>query len=182
MCGICGVLNFDASAGPAVDASLLRGMADTLAHRGPDSDGYYVSPDGHAGLGFRRLSIVDLTTGDQPMSNEDDSIWLVFNGEIYNHADHRPALEAKGHRFRSRCDAEVIVHLYEEYGPDCIHHLRGMFAFVIWDRRRRQLLLARDRIGVKPLYFAAPNGHFLFGSEIKALLAHPSLSRRLNED
>src|SRR5437762_1073745 len=178
MCGICGVLNFGSSATP-VDEPTLRGMADTMIHRGPDADGYFVSPDRHVGLGFRRLAIVDLATGDQPMSNEDDSVWLVFNGEIYNHADHRPALEARGHRFRSRCDAEVIVHLYEEYGADCVDHLRGMFAFAIWDSRRRRLLLARDRIGVKPLYYAiAPSGEFLFASEIKALLAHPSMTRR----
>ena len=116
------------------------------------------------------------------MSNEDDSIWLVYNGEIYNHADHRPGLEARGHRFRSRCDAEVILHLYEEYGPDCVHHLRGMFAFALWDSRRRRLLLVRDRIGVKPLYFAALPNALLFGSEIKALFGHPALAPRLNED
>src|SRR5712692_4783651 len=157
MCGICGVLAFGPSAAP-VDEPMLRAMADTLQHRGPDADGYFVSPDRTVGLGFRRLSIVDLATGDQPMCNEDASIWLVFNGEIYNHADHRPGLEARGHRFRSRGDGEVILHLYEEYGPDCIHHLRGMFAFALWDSRPRRLLLARDRIGVKPLYFAAlPN-------------------------
>jgi asparagine synthase (glutamine-hydrolysing) len=181
MCGICGVLNV----GPAaerIDEPMLRGMADTLRHRGPDDDGYFVSPDHQVGLGFRRLSIVDLATGDQPMSNEDNSVWLVFNGEIYNHADHRPGLEARGHRFRSRCDAEVVLHLYEEYGPDCVDHLRGMFAFAIWDSRRRQLLLARDRIGVKPLYFAALPRMVLFGSEIKALFGHPALAPRLNED
>ena len=116
MCGICGVANL----GPRADAvtqARLASMADTLRHRGPDADGYYVSEDKTVGLGFRRLSIVDLATGDQPMPNEDESLWLVFNGEIYNHADHRPGLQARGHRFRSRCDAEVILHLYEEYGP-----------------------------------------------------------------
>jgi asparagine synthase (glutamine-hydrolysing) len=115
------------------------------------------------------------------MANEDQSLWLVFNGEIYNHAAHRPELEQRGHRFRSRCDAEVVLHLYEEYGPDCVHYLRGMFAFAIWDSRRRQLLLARDRIGVKPLYFAAASNVLLFGSEIKALLSHPAFEPRLNE-
>jgi len=168
MCGICGVLNFGSSATP-VDEPTLRRMADTMAHRGPDSDGYFVAPDHQIGLGFRRLSIVDLATGDQPMSNEDDSVRLVFNGEIYNHADHRPRLEALGHRFRSRCDAEVVLHLYEEHGPDCVDHLRGMFAFAIWDSRRHRLLLARDRVGVKPLYFAALPSGLAFGSEIKAL-------------
>src|SRR5258707_6902685 len=138
MCGIFGVLNFGSSATP-VDEPTLRGMADPMAHRGPDADGYYVSPDHQLGLGFRRLSIVDLTTGDQPMSNEDDSLWLVFNGEIYNHADQRPHLEARGHRFRSRCDAEVILHLYVEYGPDCVDHLRGMIYTVRPDRKSTRL-------------------------------------------
>jgi asparagine synthase (glutamine-hydrolysing) len=181
MCGICGVISFGPSAAP-VEQPTLQAMADTLRHRGPDADGYFVSPDHRVGFGFRRLSIVDLATGDQPMSNEDGSVWLIFNGEIYNHADHRPWLEARGHRFRSRCDAEVVLHLYEEFGPDCVHHLRGMFAFAIWDASRRRLLLARDRVGVKPLYFAALDGLLLFGSEIKALLRHPALEPRLNED
>src|SRR5438067_2444713 len=181
MCGICGALTFGQSA-DAVEERTLRAMADTLRHRGPDADGYFVSPDHRVGFGFRRLSIVDLATGDQPMSNEDGSVWLIFNGEIYNHADHRPWLEARGLRVRSRCDAEVILHLYEEFGPDCVHHLRGMFAFAIWDASRRRLLLARDRVGVKPLYFAALDGLLLFGSEIKALLRHPALEPRLNED
>src|SRR3981081_2885279 len=181
MCGICGVLNVGAAAEPVGEPTLRR-MADTLRHRGPDDDGYYVSADHSVGLGFRRLSIVDLATGAQPMSNEEHSLWLVFNGEIYNHADHRPGLEARGHRFRSRCDGEIILHLYEEYGPDCIDHLRGMFAFALWDSRQRRLVLARDRIGVKPLYFAALSHTLLFGSEIKALLGHPALTPRLSED
>ena len=180
MCGICGVLNLAPDA-DAVSEPLLRRMTDSLRHRGPDADGFYVAPDQSLGLGFRRLSIVDLVTGDQPMANEDGSVWLVFNGEIYNHAAHRPGLEARGHRFRSRCDAEVILHLYEDLGPDCVHELRGMFAFAIWDSRRRQLLLARDRIGVKPLYFARTPGALLFGSEIKALFEHGGISPRLNE-
>jgi asparagine synthase (glutamine-hydrolysing) len=180
MCGICGVLAFGPTAAP-VDEPMLRTMADTIQHRGPDDDGYYVSPDKRVGLGFRRLSIVDLATADQPMCNEDGTLWLVFNGEIYNHAGHRPWLEARGHRFRSRGDGEVILHLYEEYGPDCVDHLRGMFAFAIWDSRRQQLLLVRDRIGVKPLYFAALPGALLFGSEIKALFGHPAIAPRLNE-
>jgi asparagine synthase (glutamine-hydrolysing) len=181
MCGICGVITFGPGAEPVGEPTLRR-MADTIRHRGPDDDGYFVSPDGHVGLGFRRLSIVDLDTGEQPMSNEDHSVWLIFNGEIYNHADHRPGLQARGHRFRSRSDAEVILHLYEEYGSDCIHHLRGMFAFALWDSRRHRLLLARDRIGVKPLYFAALPHALLFGSEIKALFGHPGVTPRLNED
>src|SRR5438105_7602813 len=181
MCGICGVIAFGDSAEP-VDEPTLRAMADTLRHRGPDDDGYLVAPDRHVGFGFRRLSIVDLATGDQPMSNEDDSVWLIFNGEIYNHAAQRPALESRGHRFKSRSDAEVILHLYEEFGPECVHHLRGMFAFALWDSHRRRVLLARDRVGVKPLYFAALAGTLLFGSEIKALFRHPALQPRLAED
>jgi asparagine synthase (glutamine-hydrolysing) len=181
MCGICGVLTFGGGAS-AVDEPTLRAMADPIAHRGPDDERYYVAPDRQLGLAFRRLSIVDLATGEQPMTNEDGSLWLVFNGEIYNHADYRPGLEARGHRFHSRSDSEVILHLYEEYGPDCVHHLRGMFAFALWDSRRRRLLLARDRIGVKPLYFAALPNALLFGSEIKALFGHPALEPRLNED
>src|ERR1051326_2035008 len=157
-------------------------MSDTLRHRGPDAEGIYVAPRQDAGFGFRRLSIVDLATGDQPMANEDESIWLVFNGEIYNHAAHRPGLEARGHRFRSRCDAEVILHLYEEYGPDCIHHLRGMFAFALWDSRTRQLLVVRPAgTGLKPLYFARTPNALIFGSEIKALFQHPELQPKLDE-
>jgi asparagine synthase (glutamine-hydrolysing) len=180
VCGICGVLNLSPAARP-IDQSLLHGMAETLRHRGPDADGYFVAPDRQVGFGFRRLSIVDLATGDQPMANEDESVWLVFNGEIYNHATHRPLLETRGHRFRTRCDAEVILHLYEELGEDCVHQLRGMFAFALWDARRRRLLLARDRIGVKPLYFAEVDGALAFGSEIKALLAYPGLAPQLDE-
>src|SRR5918911_4062538 len=176
MCGICGVL----SLGPEpIDPDALRAMTARLAHRGPDADGFYLR-DG-VGLGFRRLSIVDLQTGDQPMANEDESVWLIFNGEIYNHLDHRPGLEARGHRYRSRADSEAILHLYEEYGPDCVHHLRGMFAFALWDERRQRLLVARDRLGVKPLYYAQRGHTLVFGSEIKALLAHPAIEPRLNE-
>jgi asparagine synthase (glutamine-hydrolysing) len=179
MCGICGVVSFR----EPVELEHLWAMTQTLVHRGPDADGFHLSDKGEVGLGFRRLSIVDLDTGDQPMSNEDDSIWLVFNGEIYNHAGIRQRLEQRGHRYRSRCDAEAVVHLYEEYGPDCVHHLRGMFAFAVWDSRERILLLVRDRLGVKPLYYAHADGgkSFVFGSEIKALLAHPSMQPRIDE-
>lgn len=180
MCGICGVLNLSPSA-PPVEAQQLRAMTDALRHRGPDAEGFYVADDRSVGLGFRRLSIVDLATGDQPMANEDESLWLVFNGEIYNHAAHRPDLETRGHRFRSHCDAEVILHLYEELGADCVHELRGMFAFALWDSRRKQLLLVRDRIGVKPLYYAATARTLVFGSEIKALFEHGSLDPQLDE-
>jgi asparagine synthase (glutamine-hydrolysing) len=181
MCGICGVLNLGPAAPPVADAD-LRAMAATMVHRGPDSDGFFLAPDRGVGFGFRRLSIVDLAGADQPMTNEDGTVQLVFNGEIYNHAHWRPRLEARGHVYRSHGDGEAIVHLYEEYGPDCVHQLRGMFAFAIWDARRRRLLLARDRLGVKPLYYTEQGGQLLFGSEIKALLAHPGCRPRLDHE
>ncbi len=181
MCGLCGVLSVGQASAPVHEGD-LRAMAAAIAHRGPDAEGFYLSPDARLGFGFRRLSIIDLATGDQPMANEDGSVWLVFNGEIYNHGDHRPSLEARGHTYRSHADSEAIVHLYEEYGPDCVHHLRGMFAFALWDARRRRLLLARDRVGVKPLYYTSAPGHLLFASEIKALLAHPLVTPRLDDD
>lgn len=180
MCGICGALKLRPESAPVREDDLRR-MAATIAHRGPDAEGLFLADDCRVGFGFRRLSIVDLATGDQPMANEDGSVRLVFNGEIYNHAAWRPKLEARGHTYRSHADSEAIVHLYEEYGPDCVHHLRGMFAFALWDGRRRRLMLARDRLGVKPLYWCERGGQLLFGSEIKALLAHPFVETRLNE-
>ncbi|MFN0072795.1 MAG: asparagine synthase (glutamine-hydrolyzing) [Chloroflexota bacterium] len=180
MCGICGVFNFGRS--EPVSAELVEAMSDSIIHRGPDDSGLYLSPDRRLGLGFRRLSIVDLAGGHQPMANETDDVWIVFNGEIYNHADHRPELEKRGHSYRTRADTETIVHLYEEHGPDCVEHLRGMFAFAIWDEPRQRLFLARDRIGVKPLYYAVRDGTFLFGSEIKALLQHPLIARELDDE
>jgi len=147
-------------------------MTGVIAHRGPDSDGYLIQDN--VGLGMRRLSIIDLETGQQPIANEDGSLWIVFNGEIYNYVELRPMLEARGHVLRTRSDTETIVHLYEEYGPRCVDHLNGMFAIAIWDRRRRELFLARDRLGIKPLFYAyepdAPRRRLLFGSEIKSLL------------
>ncbi len=158
-------------------------MARSMAHRGPDDEGVFLSPDRRLGLGFRRLAIIDLSpAGHQPMSNEDGSVWIVFNGEIYNHAEHRPLLEAKGHTYRGRSDTETIIHLYEEYGEDCVSYLRGMFAFAIWDRKRRRLFLARDRLGIKPLYYTAVNGALVFGSEIKALAAYPGISREIDQE
>src|SRR3954454_18043122 len=149
MCGICGKLSFEP--GKRVSKDLLLDMAGTIAHRGPDDEGYYL--DQELGLGFRRLSIIDLNTGHQPISNEDGSVWIVFNGEIYNFKELRDQLESKGHIFKTKTDTEVIVHLYEQYGTNCLERLRGMFAFAIWDRRKRSLLLARDRLGIKPLYY-----------------------------
>jgi asparagine synthase (glutamine-hydrolysing) len=151
-------------------------MTDSLTHRGPDDRGTYV--DGQMGLGFRRLSILDLSpAGHQPMCNEDGTLWIVFNGEIYNFQELRPQLERRGHSFRSQTDTEVIIHAYEEYGTQCLEHLDGMFAFALWDSRKQQLFLARDRLGIKPLHYYYHDGVFLFGSEIKAILQHPSVSR-----
>jgi asparagine synthase (glutamine-hydrolysing) len=171
VCGICGKLNFDREA--TVSPVLLKAMTDTIAHRGPDDEGYYVS--GPIGLGFRRLSIIDLNTGHQPIANEDGRVWIVFNGEIYNYQELRDYLLAKGHRFSTETDTEVIVHLYEELGEGCVEKLRGMFAFAIWDERDKSLFLARDRVGIKPLYYWQSDRSLIFGSEIKAILADPGV-------
>src|SRR5439155_10925638 len=151
---------------------------DVLAHRGPDDEGYYLGTS--AGLGMRRLSIIDLKTGRQPVSNEDGSIWVVFNGEIYNFKDVRQELLARGHSFYTATDTETIVHLYEEYGTACVQRMRGMFAFAVWDERRRELFLARDRLGIKPLYYAEVDGRLFFASELKAILQVPEVGRHLN--
>ena len=178
MCGICGTLNFRHDQ-PA-ERSVLEKMNRQIIHRGPDEAGFFLS--GNIGMAMRRLSIIDVQSGHQPVTNEDDSISLVFNGEIYNHQELRQRLEQRGHRYRSHSDTETIVHLYEEYGQDCVTHLRGMFAFAIWDSRRRTLFIARDRLGIKPLYFLLTDEHFLFASEIKALLAHPEVRAEFNRD
>ena len=178
MCGFAGKVNFD---GAPIDRSLLKAMTDVVAHRGPDADGFFVG-DG-AGLGHRRLSIIDLATGDQPISNEDGTVWTVYNGEIYNFVEVRDALEAAGHRFRTRTDTEVIVHGYEEWGERCVERFRGMFAFAVWDANARRLVLARDRLGVKPLYYAElPGRGIVFGSEIKSLLQDASVPRDWRAD
>jgi asparagine synthase (glutamine-hydrolysing) len=167
MCGIAGLVAVD-----RLDADAprrARRMRDVIAHRGPDEAGLHC--DDRAALGHRRLSIVDLSTGQQPLSNEDGSVWIVYNGEIYNHADIRRELEAHGHRYRTKSDTETIVHAYEQWGDDCVSRFRGMFAFALWDAAKRRLLLVRDRLGIKPLYWARAGDTLLFGSEIKALLA-----------
>src|SRR5215469_9462813 len=169
MCGIAGVVKFDRYA--QVDAAVLRNMCQTMFHRGPDDEGIHV--EGPVGIGMRRLSIVDLATGNQPISNEDGTIWIVFNGEIYNHAQLREELIARGHRYRTHSDTETIIHAYEEYGHDCVQHLRGMFAFAIWDRTKQRLFVARDRLGIKPLYYQLTDQSFHFASEIKVLFADP---------
>ncbi len=176
MCGICGI--YYVEAGKQVEPHVLRRMTDVIVHRGPDDDGFYVG-DG-VGLGMRRLSIIDLVTGKQPMSNEDGTVWVVFNGEIYNHLALRQELEARGHRFRTRADTEAILHAYEEYGERCPEHLNGMFAFAVYDVRSRRLLLARDRLGIKPLYYSFDGRRLVFGSELKSLLQVPELPRELD--
>src|SRR5262245_21954062 len=178
MCGIAGIVRFDPR--ERVDEPRLKRMRDVLRHRGPDGEGLWM--DGPVGLAHRRLSIVDVAGGHQPMSNEDDTVWITFNGEIYNHADLRPGLEAKGHRFRSRTDTEAIIHQYEEDGPDCVQALDGMFALGIWDAPRDRLVLARDRLGKKPVYYTVVGGRLLFASEIKGLLAHPAVTRDIDVD
>ncbi|MFO7869813.1 MAG: asparagine synthase (glutamine-hydrolyzing) [Kiritimatiellia bacterium] len=166
MCGICGKVNGNDSR--RVDAGVLGRMCEALSHRGPDDHGTYL--EGPVGLGHRRLSIIDLDTGHQPLSNEDGSVWIVFNGEIYNYRGIRQELQDKGHIFSTRTDTEVIVHLYEEEGIDCVKKLRGMFAFALWDVRKKRLVLARDRLGQKPLFYTVANGSLTFASEVKALL------------
>jgi asparagine synthase (glutamine-hydrolysing) len=163
--------------GAAISPALLKDMADTIQHRGPDDEGYYVS--GPVGLGFRRLSIIDLQSGHQPLANEDDTVWIVFNGEIYNYQELRAFLLSKGHLFRTHSDTEVIVHLYEELGPQCVEKLRGMFGFAIWDARAKSLFLARDRVGIKPLYYCLTESSLSFASELKALLADPATRREI---
>lgn len=178
MCGICGIAYDDGAR--QVDAETLTRLRDRMVHRGPDDAGLYVRKN--VGLGHRRLSIIDRSGGQQPLSNEDGSVWIVFNGEIYNYRDLRTVLEGKGHSFRTNSDTETIVHLYEEFGQDCVNYLNGMFAFAIWDEIRESLFLARDRMGVKPLYIWRGAGTFLFASEMKAILDYPAVQRELNVD
>lgn len=177
MCGIVGILSLTEQR--SIDESLLRAMNDSITHRGPDAGAIHREPG--LGLGHRRLSIIDLEGGQQPMFSEDGSVAVVFNGEIYNFQGIRDQLIQKGHVFSTHSDTEVIVHGWEEWSEDCVHKFRGMFAFAVWDRKQRSLFLARDRLGIKPLYYAfTRNGDFIFGSELKALLLHPSLERNLS--
>jgi asparagine synthase (glutamine-hydrolysing) len=177
MCGICGIFFSDRDW--HVKPEVLTGMNRRIVHRGPDDEGFLVEEN--VGLAMRRLSIIDVKSGHQPLANENQDVWVVYNGEIYNHAELRAGLEAGGHRYRSRSDTETIVHLYEEYGRDCVKHLRGMFAFVLWDRRKRLLFAARDRLGIKPFYYRWDGRAFLFGSEIKAILAYPGVTAEFNQ-
>lgn len=176
MCGITGVVY--SPSGRVVDPGVLKRMADSIAHRGPDADGFHI--DRNVGLAHRRLSIIDLEGGDQPIGNEDGSVQVVFNGEIYNFRELRSELESKGHRFKTCSDTEVIVHLYEELGDRCVERLRGMFAIALWDSRRQRLLLARDRVGIKPLFASVNENRIVFGSELKPLLAHGDIRREID--
>lgn len=174
MCGIAGIFNTRSEDAPQTE--LIHRMTDAITHRGPDESGIHIEPG--LALGHRRLSVIDIASGQQPLFNEDRSAAIVFNGEIYNFMELRPELEALGYHFTTHSDTEVILHAWQAWGSQCVHRLRGMFAFAIWDRKRRHLFLARDRLGIKPLYYALlPNGHFVFGSELKALLPHPALPR-----
>ena len=176
MCGICGVVSFQPNA--PMDRSILLQMNASLRHRGPDDEGYY--EDDQVSLAMRRLSIIDLQTGQQPISNESGDIWVVYNGEIYNFQKVRAALEQRGHIFKTQTDTEIIVHAYEEYGDECVTHFNGMFAIALWDARERRLFLARDRLGIKPLYYWSGADKLVFGSELKALIFHPDVPRQVD--
>jgi asparagine synthase (glutamine-hydrolysing) len=177
MCGIVGIVNLQMGPPPQ---GLVQDMMDILRHRGPDGEGIY--SDSQATLGHVRLSIIDVAGSRQPLANEDETVWVIFNGEIYNYRQLREELQAKGHHLRTRGDTETLVHLYEDYGPEMVHHLVGMFAFAIWDKKNRQLFLARDRMGIKPLYYCRRGDDFVFASEIKAFLLHPRITARPNRE
>jgi asparagine synthase (glutamine-hydrolysing) len=176
MCGICGIFETDSEKN--VHRSTLKSMADTIRHRGPDDDGFYTS--GSVGLAHRRLSIIDLAGGHQPLANEDETVWIAFNGEVYNFEELNRQFLSSGHRFRTRSDTETIVHLYEELGEECFAQLRGMFAIALWDARKKRLLLARDRLGKKPLYYSWDGRRLVFGSEIKALWKAGGISKEMD--
>jgi asparagine synthase (glutamine-hydrolysing) len=178
MCGICGIVAIGLST-QAVSQRILERMNQSITHRGPDEDGFYVTEE--AGLASRRLSIIDLDSGRQPIANEDGTIWIVFNGEIYNYHELRSYLEKHGHVFCTNSDTETILHLYEEFGTECVQHLNGIFAFAIWNGKKQELILSRDRMGIKPMYYTQlANGQFLFGSEMKAILSHPGVERKID--
>ena len=176
MCGITGKLNLEKQ--NFIDISELKQMTDAIHHRGPDDKGFYINEN--IGFGFRRLSIIDLNTGHQPLSNEDGSIWIVFNGEIYNFLELREILTQQGHIFKTKTDTETIVHLYEQHGVNCLQYLRGMFSFAIWDDKRKELFCARDRFGIKPFYYYMDNEKFVFGSEIKSILRGGNINKALS--
>ncbi len=180
MCGICGIISFD---NKPVDETVLKKMTDIISHRGPDDEGMYINPERNVGFGFRRLSIVDLTpAGHQPMSNHDETIWIVFNGEIYNHLEVRKELEKLGYKYKSRSDTETLIYAYEQYGIDFVHKIHGMFSITIWDEKKKLFIAYRDRIGKKPFYYTFQNGKFVFASEIKSILLHPQVVKDLDEE
>lgn len=193
MCGICGIVDFE---GGPIDRDLVQRMADVIEHRGPDGEGFYYNDrsggrengsesrfgGASAALAARRLAIIDVAAGHQPISNEDETIWVAYNGEIYNFAELRSELISAGHAFRTHCDTEVIVHAYEEWGDECVRRFNGMFAYALWDDKRQRLVLARDRMGVKPLVYAQQGRRLLFGSELKSLLEDPLLAREIDQD
>lgn len=175
MCGICGIYNLDRQT--PVRKDVLTRMNDALAHRGPDDTGIYMNES--IGLGHRRLSIIDIKSGHQPMSNEDGSLWITYNGEIYNFRELKSQLTKKGHNFKTNCDTEVVIHSFEEFGPECVSKFNGMFAFAIWDNKNKTIFLARDRLGIKPLYYAFIKSTFIFASEIKSLFEHPLVNPKV---
>src|SRR5262245_25103241 len=175
MCGIAGIMSLSDR---VVRLEEVRAMCDAMVHRGPDDQGFHI--DSGIGLGMRRLSIIDLHTGHQPVQNEDGTVRVVFNGEIYNFESLRKSLEAQGHQFRTDTDTEVMVHLYEQYDEACVERLRGMFVFALWDQRRRKLMIARDRLGKKPLYYTIAKERLIFGSELKSVLQIPDVERRFD--
>ena len=178
MCGIAGYLNFGGTLPPS--AALLRQMLAMIRHRGPDQFGIYV--DEIVAMGNARLSIVDLASGQQPIATEDERFWIAYNGEIFNHLELRRELEESGHRFATNCDTEVLLHLYEQEGPNCLSRLNGQFAVAIWDSLEQELFIARDRLGVRPLFYSCQSGTFVFGSEIKAIAVHPAISLRIDPE
>jgi len=176
MCGIAGYFQLDGHTKPEYD--LIRKMVSIIRHRGPDEFGAYFNPK--CGLGQARLSIIDLSSGSQPLSNEDDSIWITFNGEIFNYVELRPELEQLGHRFKTQSDTEVIVHAYEQWGEDCLSRFNGQFAFAIFDKKNETLFAARDRMGIRPFFYSIHNGRFYFGSEIKSIFCDENIPRKID--
>ncbi|MCG8580247.1 MAG: asparagine synthase (glutamine-hydrolyzing), partial [Bacteroidales bacterium] len=176
MCGIVGFINDELNVGQK--ELVLNRMLTRIKHRGPDETGLYITPA--CSMGNVRLSIVDLSSGQQPLCNHDESLWIAYNGEVYNHVELKAQLEKKGHQFKTNCDTEVVLHMYEEYGPDCLLQLNGQFAFSIWDEKRQSLFLARDRFGIRPLFYTQKNNQLVYASEVKCLMEHPEVSRSMD--
>ncbi len=177
MCGICGIYNY-AEFSPPADPALIKAMMDAMLSRGPDDEGTHIQ--GGLGLGFRRLSIVDLAGGHQPLSDETGSLWLVLNGEIYNYPRLKKELLARGHKLKTASDTEAVLHLYQDFGPDCVQHLNGMFAFALWDSKINRLMLARDRTGIKPMYYHDDGKRLIFGSSLNSIMTDPSVKKDIS--